>query len=115
MKAWVVMTLAAAALAAAGCVNVQEPLVSFDASGLKDGGTKPDTRVKSTDSDEVAQLKRAVTDLQRKVSNLEEEAASEKVKRKAAERKLDDAEERIEKLEEQNEDLRKQLSKARDD
>ena len=42
-----------------GCVQVKEPLVKFDASGLG-GGSRPDTQVKSTDSDETRALKERV-------------------------------------------------------
>jgi len=101
-----------AAVLAPGCVSIKEPLVKLDASDIDGGGSKPDTRVKSTDSDEVRQLKAEVTRLQREAADLREDAAREKAKRKKAEDERDRAEDRIEDLEDRIKDLQKQLDKA---
>jgi len=104
---------AAAALVVAGCVQVKEPLVKFDTSGLSDGGSRPDTRVKSTDSDEMKALKQRVVQLERRLADAREDADKEKARRKAADKKVDRLEDQVEDLSDKIKDLRKELDKAR--
>jgi len=101
-----------AALLAPGCVSIKEPLVKLNAGDLDGGGSKPDTRVKSTDSDEVRQLKQEIGRLERQAADLREDAAREKAKRKKAEDERDRAKDQAEDLEDRIKDLQKQLDKA---
>jgi len=80
-----------AALWATGCFsyNPKEPLVVIDSKGYAGGGARPDTQVKSTDSDEVRVLKLEVARLQRENGDLRRDLAQEKAKRKAAEDRLE--------------------------
>ena len=96
-----------AVVLAAGCVQVKEPLVKFDASGFSDGGSRPDTRVKSTDSEEVKALKQRVAKLERQLADAREKADREKARRKAAEKRTDRLEDQIDDLSDQIKDLRK--------
>lgn len=92
---------------AGGCVQVKEPLVRFDASGFSTGGSRPDTRVKSTDSEEVKTLKQRVAKLERQLADAREDADKEKARRKAADKKVDRLEDQVDDLSDQIKDLRK--------
>lgn len=107
----VAVTLAAVALQ--GCFSAKEPLVNIDTSGFSSGGSRPDTRVKPSDSDEVRQLKEEVARLQHKVGDLEEDADKEKAKRKQAEDERKQWEKQADRLKDQIKELQKQLQKAR--
>ncbi|MBN2581722.1 MAG: hypothetical protein JXL80_01545 [Planctomycetes bacterium] len=106
---WIVAMVGLAAFLA-GCVQVKEPLVKFDAGDA--GGSRPDTRVKSTDSDEVQALKQRVVELEKQLAGAKQSAEEEKGRRKAADKKVDQLEDQVDELKDQIKDLRKQLSKA---
>jgi len=97
----------AAVVLVAGCFQVKEPLVKFDTSGLGDGGSRPDTRVESTDSEEVKALKQRVVQLERQLADAREDADKEKARRKSADKKVDRLEDQVEDLSDQIKDLRK--------
>ncbi len=103
----------AAAVLTAGCFQPKEPLVKVDFSGFRDGGSRPDTRVESTDSDQVKSLKQRVGQLERQLADSREDADKDKARRKAADKKVDRLEDQVEDLSDKIKDLRKDLDKAR--
>ena len=97
----------AAVVLVTGCFQPKEPLVQIDTSGFGNSSSRPDTRVKSTDSEEVTALKQRVAQLERQLADAREDADMEKARRKAADKKVDRLEDQVEDLSDQIKDLRK--------
>jgi peptidoglycan hydrolase CwlO-like protein len=108
MCAWAMTVLGV--VLAAGCVQVKEPLVNFDTSG--NGGSRPDTQVRSTDSEEVQSLKQRVVELEKQLADARQKAEEEKGRRKASEKRISQLEDQIEQMQKQIKSLQEQLRKS---
>ncbi|NLX60231.1 MAG: hypothetical protein GXY74_14220 [Phycisphaerae bacterium] len=108
--AWACAMVVLGGALAAGCVQVKEPLVNFDTSG--NGGSRPDTQVRSTDSEEVQSLKQRVVELEKQLSDARQKAEEEKGRRKVSEKRVDQLEDQVEDMQKQIGSLREQLRKS---
>lgn len=105
------LAMAGAALVLGGCFSPSKPLVVVN--GTEWGSPPPDTEQRSSDSDQVRDLKNYASKLEKQLADAKEDREKEKAKRERVEDERDDLKKRIDRLKDDIEDLEEQLDKAR--